>query len=77
MGLSGGSVKDGSNMFGNISRVSMTTSNISDDVFLQVRIISRVFSNISNLSRTAAVSPETQSRSPTGTNSSTRLSLWR
>jgi len=35
MGMSGGSMKDGSAMFGNISRVSMTTSTLSDDVFLQ------------------------------------------
>ena len=37
LGLSGGSVRDGSSMFGNVSRISSTPSNISDEVFLQVR----------------------------------------
>ena len=37
LGLSGGSVRDGSSMFGNVSRISSTPYNISDDVFLQVR----------------------------------------
>ena len=37
LGLSGGSLRDGSAMFGNVSRISSTPYNISDDVFLQVR----------------------------------------
>lgn len=35
LGLSGGSLRDGSSMFGNVSRISSTPYNISDDVFLQ------------------------------------------
>ena len=37
LGLSGGSVRDGSSMFGNMSRISSTASYMSDEVFQQVR----------------------------------------